>query len=177
MLAFQLINRYAHEISGTNGAVYGLVAIPASILDAKIPVQRWIRDNPIKYLSILNDDNRRSPVAKSLIRYFGIPENRVWDALRISKDTGKPPFLPKIFGNDLSFVAILDNGQLVAWGDPDYGGLTPTLPEGRTVRSVSSNNYSHVAILNNGQLVAWGRPNSGGITPPIPVGRSVCSVS
>jgi hypothetical protein len=176
MLAFQLTNRYAREISGQHIAAYGLDRIPESIVNTKIPIQRWIRDNPLGYLSMLNENNRSSPVAKSLIQYVGIPENRVWDALRVSKDTIKPPFIPKLFRNGLSFVAILDNGQVVAWGSPYTGGLTPTLPEGRPVRSVSSNDPSHVALLDNGTVVAWGAPNFGGRTPTIPVDRSVRSV-
>jgi len=31
----------------------------------------------------------------------------------------------------------LDNGELLCWGDSNYGSATPTLPEGRTVKFIT----------------------------------------
>ena len=133
--------------------------------------------NPILYLSTLSDQDKTSPVALSLIRYYNLPVKQLWEAIRVSKETLQPPFLPRLYSNGHSHVAILDNGGVVAWGGPDYGGRTPEIPEGRTVRSVYSNTHSHVAILDNGRVVAWGGPSQGGSTPEIPEGRIVSSVS
>ena len=82
----------------------------------------------------------------------------------------------KVFSTWGAFCAISDDGALVAWGNPDTGGTTPAIPDGRTVRSVYSTGTAFCALLNDGSLVAWGGPDFGGTTPAIPDGRTVKSV-
>ena len=66
--------------------------------------------NPILYLSTLSDQDKTSPVALSLIRYYNLPVKQLWEAIRVSKETLQPPFLPRLYSNGHSHVAILDNG-------------------------------------------------------------------
>ena len=131
--ALQLASKEMLEIANDRNSreVFALLAKPD--LSPNLSIQGWIRDNPIVYLSLLSDENKTSPVAMSLIRYHNLPEKQLWEAIRVSKETGQPPFLPRLYSNDYSQVAILDNGHLVAWGNPEFGGTTPAIPEGRTI--------------------------------------------
>ncbi|MFM4810679.1 RCC1 domain-containing protein, partial [Aeromonas hydrophila] len=66
-----------------------------------------------------------------------------------------------------AFAARTGKGEVVAWGDKDYGGDTNTLPEGALteVVQVVGNVHAFAARKRNGSVVAWGgRYNDGGTT-------------
>ncbi len=143
--------------------------------DSKVTLLGWIKKHPIRYMSMLGTPEL-NPVAEKLIRYHHIPEKTLSSHLQAITATKEYAPLAKIIPSDNAFVAVLDNGQCVAWGNPDWTGTTPVIPEGRSIRSACSNPYAFVAVLDNGQCVAWGTPHWGGTAPVIPADRSIRSV-
>jgi uncharacterized protein YjbI with pentapeptide repeats len=55
-------------------------------------------------------------------------------------------------------------GSIVAWGDTDYGGVTPDNVSSGVV-AVYSNLGAFAALKTDGSVVAWGNSEYGGITP------------
>ena len=58
----------------------------------------------------------------------------------------------------------MDDNTLVAWGDPDYGGVTdlPDALDGKEVASVVANEAAFAALLTDGSVVTWGQGSYGG---------------
>ena len=107
---------------------------------------------------------QRSPtIERFLTNRYGINPEQLAQ-IRQLQSTG-PVMWPRLYSNGNAFVAVLDNGELLAWGDPVRGGRTPVLPEGRTVQSVHSNGGAFIAVLDNGELLAWGNTDFGATVP------------
>ncbi|WP_224727195.1 RCC1 domain-containing protein, partial [Vibrio campbellii] len=65
-----------------------------------------------------------------------------------------------IFSNKVAFVALTENGQLVAWGNTRYGGSAPSnINDGGGIRAVSATNFAFAVIKNNGSVDSWGDPD------------------
>jgi cyclophilin family peptidyl-prolyl cis-trans isomerase len=83
--------------------------------------------------------------------------------------------------NSGAFAALKQDGSVVAWGDPQYGGsltnpvdVTPYLSNG--VVSVYSSGQAFAAFKQNGSVVAWGSQESGGdVTYPVNVSAKLTS--
>ena len=69
-----------------------------------------------------------------------------------------------IFSNWGAFVALLKNGQFVAWGwEEDGGKITDEIQTKlRNVKLIFSSNRAFAAVLNDGSVFAWGDSRSGG---------------
>ncbi|MFD2640840.1 RCC1 domain-containing protein [Pseudomonas japonica] len=74
--------------------------------------------------------------------------------------------------DEAAFVAmrdeVMDGAEvvvdMVAWGDPDYGGkLDPALIALENVVEISSSGYAFAARLRTGDLACWGNPDFGGM--------------
>ena len=64
-----------------------------------------------------------------------------------------------------AFAAILADGSVVAWGDPDYGGDSFEVQyqlKGKGVQQLQSTRFAFAAILADGSVVTWGSPDRGG---------------
>ncbi|WP_415378137.1 MULTISPECIES: RCC1 domain-containing protein, partial [Enterobacterales] len=67
---------------------------------------------------------------------------------------------------DSASTALLNRGNVVAWGDSQDGGSVPPDIASRTdLSSVSGNVYAFVALSTGGSVVAWGDDNYGGSVP------------
>ena len=83
--------------------------------------------------------------------------------------------------NSGAFVALKQDGSVVAWGDPQYGGsltnpvdVSSQLSNG--VLSVYSSGQAFAALKQNGSVVAWGATLSGGdVTYPADVSSRLTS--
>jgi len=72
----------------------------------------------------------------------------------------------KIIVSTLSaFAALLENGDVVAWGDEDLGGRIPNKKLLQNVTTIISNAYAFAALLDNGSVFAWGEQFNGGQIP------------
>eukprot|EP00435_Cladocopium_sp_Y103_P017121 s2206_g4.t1 len=65
----------------------------------------------------------------------------------------------KVRGTARAFAALLENGQVVTWGDPERGGNSPTL---RNVQQLQATLEAFAAILADGSVVTWGNEDCGG---------------
>ena len=62
-----------------------------------------------------------------------------------------------------AFAAILADGSLVTWGDPDYGGDSSEVQDQlKGVQQIQATYSAFAAILADGSVVTWGDPDSGG---------------
>jgi alpha-tubulin suppressor-like RCC1 family protein len=62
-----------------------------------------------------------------------------------------------------AFAAILADGSVVTWGNPDNGGDCSAVQDQlRNVQQIQATDFAFVAILADGSVVAWGKPESGG---------------
>ena len=72
----------------------------------------------------------------------------------------------EIFSNSMAFVALRDDGSMVAWGQDIYGGYLP--PESRIpfVNVVSNTEFAFAALSHSGRVATWGvscqKSNCGG---------------
>ena len=75
----------------------------------------------------------------------------------------------KIYSNGISFVALLANGSIIAWGCPDHGGKIPEDIQSKLhsdiVEQIFNNPTSYVALTKSGKVFAWGNPDYGGKIP------------
>ncbi|CAE7878575.1 HERC2, partial [Symbiodinium microadriaticum] len=62
-----------------------------------------------------------------------------------------------------AFAAILGDGRLVTWGEPDYGGDSSAIQDRlQDVHHVQASTYAFAAILSDGSVVTWGDTDFGG---------------
>jgi alpha-tubulin suppressor-like RCC1 family protein len=80
----------------------------------------------------------------------------------------------KIFSTTAPFttcavLAILENERIVAWGDPNYGGVIPiqSINNVKTVKMVAVTDGAFAVLFNDGTVVAWGSLEGGGDTEEI----------
>ena len=74
--------------------------------------------------------------------------------------------MERVFASDSAFAAILSDGRVVTWGNPDCGGNSDSVQaELIDVQQVQSTFGAFAATLGNGQVVTWGDPSGGGQKP------------
>ena len=62
-----------------------------------------------------------------------------------------------------AFAAIMGDGYLVTWGDPDCGGDSSSVQEQlRNVQRIQATDSAFAAVLDTGSVVTWGDPDCGG---------------
>ncbi|CAE7860364.1 unnamed protein product [Symbiodinium necroappetens] len=70
---------------------------------------------------------------------------------------------PVVQATSQAWAAILDDGSVVTWGNPSYGGDSGWAePDLRNVVKIQSNPWAFAAILHDGSVVAWGDLDKGG---------------
>lgn len=69
-----------------------------------------------------------------------------------------------ISSTSYAFAALMQDGSVVTWGLPDYGGDSTVVAADLTsgVVSLYATGWAFAALKENGQVVAWGSPRHGG---------------
>ena len=64
-----------------------------------------------------------------------------------------------LYATGWAFAALKENGQVVAWGNPTYGGNPQNvkLALASNVKSVHTDYHGFVAVTNGGTVVMWGK--------------------
>ena len=71
--------------------------------------------------------------------------------------------MQQIQATDSAFAAILEDGSVVTWGNPCFGGDSSAVPDQlKGVQKIQATNAAFAAILEDGSVVTWGRAASGG---------------
>jgi hypothetical protein len=71
-----------------------------------------------------------------------------------------------VYSTDRAFAAKLRSGEVVAWGDPNYGGDASLVQDQLVdITEVYSTTRAFAAIRSDGKVVTWGDPNHGGVMP------------
>jgi len=72
-----------------------------------------------------------------------------------------------IFSTNGAFAALLNDGDVVAWGNENSGGKIPDdiQPRLQNVETIFTTCYAFTALLNDGSVLAWGSPKYGGKIP------------
>lgn len=83
-----------------------------------------------------------------------------------------PRTVAAIVGNERAFAALLNDGSLITWGDQDWGGVTPTLADGKTFTSLTASQQGFSAFFEGGVL-AWSQSMPEGKTVALPQGKSI----
>ncbi|MFO1369172.1 MAG: hypothetical protein U1F46_09255 [Marinagarivorans sp.] len=81
-----------------------------------------------------------------------------------------PPVLPpKVVSveamatNTFSFAALLNDGSVVTWGEPKWGGDSSSVRNKlKGVQKIYASKGAFAALKDDGSLVVWGNPTSGG---------------
>ena len=67
-----------------------------------------------------------------------------------------------------AFSALLYDGTVKCWGDPDYGADTTSVdPLLQDVQEISATGHAFAARIRDGSVVAWGSPDFGGDTASV----------
>ena len=62
-----------------------------------------------------------------------------------------------------SFAALIGDGSVVTWGDPDRGGDSSHVQEKlRNMCHIQATEFAFAAVLDNGSVVTWGVHHRGG---------------
>lgn len=76
--------------------------------------------------------------------------------------------ITSVAGTEGAFVALRENGSVVAWGDASSGGHIPTeVAELRDIISITANAGAVAVLRANGEVVTWGAVEYGGDTSGI----------
>ena len=68
----------------------------------------------------------------------------------------------QIQATDWAFAAILTDGSVVTWGDPEYGGNSFKVRDQlRNVEGIQATEFAFAAILAEGSVVTWGDEDNG----------------
>ncbi|OLQ06604.1 putative E3 ubiquitin-protein ligase HERC1 [Symbiodinium microadriaticum] len=69
----------------------------------------------------------------------------------------------QVRGGQRAFAAILGDGTVVTWGEPESGGDSSAVQDRlKNVHQIQANDSAFAAILGDGSVVTWGRPGMGG---------------
>jgi len=64
---------------------------------------------------------------------------------------------------ETAFAAILADGSVVAWGDPDHGGDSSAVQDQlKNVKQIQPTEGAFAAILGDRSIVTWGSRDFGG---------------
>jgi alpha-tubulin suppressor-like RCC1 family protein len=97
-----------------------------------------------------------------------------WGDIKFGGETPKEikaKSVRNIYSNDSAFVAVLKNGEVVAWGKRFFGGEIPDLTKTKIkdykgVKQIYSTTGAFAAVLNDkGIVVTWGNKQYGGVIP------------
>lgn len=93
----------------------------------------------------------------------------------IIKNTGKPV---KVISTREAFAALKDDGSVVAWGSPSYGGDTVAVRQelSSDVIDIFSNGGTFLALKKDRSLISWGYTGSFGHTNNPGLSEGVASV-
>eukprot|EP00434_Breviolum_minutum_P004079 symbB.v1.2.003592.t1/scaffold202.1/size271277/3 len=70
---------------------------------------------------------------------------------------------PQLAATEEAFALCRGDGQIITWGDPDYGSDNFTVRNQlRGVQQIQATEDAFAAILADGSVVTWGRQNHGG---------------
>ena len=76
-----------------------------------------------------------------------------------------------------AFAAILADGSVVTWGNPDNGGDCSAVQDQlRNVQQIQATDFAFVAILADGSVVAWASQNLVVIALLFKMSSSTCSL-
>src|SRR5436190_13615539 len=83
-----------------------------------------------------------------------------WGDLHYNLDVGtdeKAPHVRQIAAGDFHSLALLRDGEVIAWGDNTFGQTDiPAILSHRHVVEIAAGNIHSMALLHNGRVVAWG---------------------
>ena len=71
--------------------------------------------------------------------------------------------MQKVQTTQHAFAAILADGSVVTWGNPNDGGDSSEVQDQlKGVQQVQASDFAFAAILADGSVVTWGNPDFGG---------------
>ena len=112
------------------------------------------------YMFTVNAENSEGTISRSFnVRVDG-PLGAVSTVAAVSFDNGSG----QQFVNERAFASLRDNGSVLVWGDPAYGGdstLVSALISSNVIQ-VYSNKTSFAALKSDGSVVTWGGATTGG---------------
>jgi len=80
------------------------------------------------------------------------------------KLSGHPPMV-QAYSNEGVFVALLENGEVVTWGDVTKGGdsshIRKQLNKAK-IKHIYTTERAFAAVIEGGGVITWGHPDFGG---------------
>jgi len=117
---------------------------------------------------LLNIENTDNCIIKYIYKGENINSNNYNDLIKEFDDTTNITIifqkLPKIYSNNNAFAAIDNNGNVITWGYPDYGGDSSEVQSKlrawqlckKNIIKIYSTINAFAAIDNNGNIITWG---------------------
>ena len=85
------------------------------------------------------------------------------DSISDGRVRGQLENVQKIHATRDAFAAILADGSVETWGNPDFGGDSDEVrDELKNVQQICATHSAFAAILADGSVVTWGNPDFGG---------------
>lgn len=180
------------EVWGDPNSGGTLPTVPTGIVDRIIP-------NEVAFTALLHDGTLfcwgdptgggTTPTIPSLVTFTQSPNSdsigtAVDDetATRIELSTPDPMItinpqrVVSVVGNERAFAALLNDGTLIAWGDPNSGGVAPTLSSGKVFTSIVACQQGFSAFFEGGVL-CWSKSMPQGMMVDLPRGQSMESLA
>jgi len=90
----------------------------------------------------------------------------------ISNDLSNMTNIIDVYSTTLAFAALTNQGQVITWGNTNYGGNSTSVASGLTsgVVAVYSNPSVFAALKTNGSVITWGTNNEGGNSTSVAAG-------
>jgi alpha-tubulin suppressor-like RCC1 family protein len=113
--------------------------------------------NPYSFVAIKED---HSVVAFGNDKFGGNIDNNLDN--NIASKLKNVLYIKSTFG---AYTALLDNGTVVSWGSPEYGGDNSSVKsklDENYIIEIYSTNSAFAARTQNGKVIRWGHQNNGG---------------
>ena len=81
-----------------------------------------------------------------------------------------------IYATSGAFVALKNDGSVIAWGNTMYGGTTPDASVNNNIKAIYSTSRAFAALKNDGSVIAWGDTTYGGITPDESINTNITAI-
>ena len=155
----ELVEALQERAQAALGGRGRLMSSDGSALDPGSSVKRArLRDGDSGTLQL------RLPRVRGGLRHYAVLEG---DAKVVRIDTGATvQRVAALQCTAEAWAALLEDGSVVTWGDPAYGGdKNWAEPELRDVIEIQATDRAFAALMRDGSVSAWGHEDYGGGTP------------
>ncbi|WP_413360828.1 Ig-like domain-containing protein [Prochlorococcus sp. MIT 1201] len=112
-----------------------------------------------------------SPLADGSIAITATTTKTTSDLQRTAIPVASPGRTTHEFPNQGAFAAVKDDGSVITWGNPGWGGDSSSVAADLSsgVNQIFSNSFAFAAVKDDGSVVSWGDSSRGGDSSSVDV--------